>query len=112
MRRRIGIRFSDNDFSSSIRGFLNIMKERGIENYDLSKSKLVVLFNRSIEGVYWLCQASPRSSSYDKSWLRIEEKNVFLDEEVTKYVTENTSDHNYEFHVLDTMGHEPYIYSV
>lgn len=124
MPKIIGIRFSDNDFSSTVRAFLKCMLD-SIENCDadlsacypnLNKEKIVKLFNLSAPGLYWIVQNRLR---YDKSeqwepsnYLTIKEEHVFFDNEVTEYIKQVGGWENGEFHVLDTQAFKPHIYSI
>ncbi len=112
-RFKLAIRFGDNDFAKTFKALLKIISEYP-EGYDLSsKEKIVALFNKAIPGIFWLVQnrGIDRQDWDPSSYLRLEEKNIFLNKEVDDFLAENTWD-NYEFHVLDTTGHEPYMYSV
>lgn len=111
----IGIRFSDNDFWATVEGFLKNLLEVGLESYsDLSKEGIVNLFNKSAMGIYYLVQnrGDYESSPDLENYLKIETKNVYLNEEVKKYIENCNGWDNREFFVLDTKVHTPYIYSI
>jgi len=101
----IGIRFSDNDFTSTIEAFLQAILDTGIEYYvDLDKEKIVKLFNLSAPALYWLVQ---NRLQYNEDWnpstyLTISVDKVFFDDEVNEYIKNCKGWDNGEFHVLDT----------
>ncbi len=116
----IGIRFSDNDFSSTLSAFMQAIADNGIANYNIkSKDDIVTLFNRSAPGLYWLHQNMLQHSTgqeegeHINSYLKIERKHVYLDEEVKAYVDEHNGWDNGEFFVIDFSPYEkPYFYSI
>ncbi len=114
----IGIRFTDNDFGNTFRGFLTCLKLNGLESYaNLTKSDIVILFNKSSLGMYYLFQhrTGQRYTEDDArtaKYVAITEANVFLDDEVAAYIKENHGNFNHDFFVLDTAVYEPYIYTV
>ena len=110
----IGIRFSDNDFFTTVIKFLTILHETGIDNYEeLTKEKIVDLFNKSALGIYYLCQ---NRLTYDTrmpdTYLTIQVKHVFFDDEVEKHIEENNGNDNGEFFILDTENYKSYVYNV
>lgn len=115
---KFAIRFTDNDFSRVFLMLLEIMSKQGLEYYPKTKPELVALINKSLPGIYWIGS----NLGYDRpnwdpaSYLKIEERHLYLDEEVDDFISKNGWD-NGEFHVLDTtrkINDEPvpYIYSI
>ena len=117
--KKIGIRFSDNDFGTTFRGILDIIKNIGIEQYSryLTKSQFVDLINKFSAGIYYLCQNRNRyDNSLDLNYLLIDGKHLFIDEEVDNYIKELEDGwDNGEFYVLDCSNPAPkfhYVYSI
>lgn len=120
---RVGIRFSDNDFSQVVRRFLYLLKDsmeyfEG-EDKDYSKATIVSMFNETAYGLDLMFQRWATDSVSTKKYLRIAERNVFLNEEIDEYMNTkcswSTDKHgimhcwdNGEFHYMDDSG----IYSV
>lgn len=111
--RVIGIRFADNDFYFTFITFLEIVRDHGLGAYcrsgtgddDMTKADIVELCNRSLPGIYWVSQHRLRrtdSGCNPSEYLRIEEKDVLFDDEVTQYITDHDGWDNGEFFVLDT----------
>lgn len=112
----IGIHFGDNDFGNTIRAFLRNLMWEGLDSFrNQSKKDFADLYNKSCEGLYWLCQNKGnhqhRDTSTTKNYLAITEQNVFLNEEVAEFIKTNKTGFNSDFHVLDTQVFEPYIYT-
>ncbi len=112
----LGIRFPDNDYINSIQAWLKVIADQEIQSYNFtSKQQIVGLFNKSIDGIYWLVQNKMRYdvSRLDASYLTITEENVYLNEEVDKYLIEQGRNLNCEFHVVYFYINAPwyYIYS-
>lgn len=110
----LAIRFGDNDFARTFHTFLHVIDNVGINQYQCAtyaqtKQKLVELCNLSLSGLYWLAQNRLNYSHGDGSiaeYLTIKENNIFIDDEVVKFLEANASTgDNGEFHVLDTTGH-------
>lgn len=79
--QRIGIKFPDNDFYNTIRTFLVLLVVS--EPSDLTKAKIVEMFNFCAPAMYVLGQS--RDYTFDdhlKDYLRIEERHVYLDDEI------------------------------
>lgn len=53
--RRVGIRFSDNDFGTVVRAFLNLLVDRRV-SIPFTRAEVADLFNRAVPGLYWLVQ--------------------------------------------------------
>lgn len=121
----IGIRFSDNDFSQTIRKFLELLGEqhhRMLDEEDgvpFNKARIVTLFNKSVLGLYWLIQNKLEYNldieGYDQrmaDYLQIEDRHVFFDAEVAAFRESVKNNDNGEFFVLDMTQKPPYIYSI
>lgn len=94
---KIGILFSDNDFHLTVNAFLSTIElgERQINNYNripmeerYTKERIVELFNRCADSIYWMCQNGftyemrPFKLNNYKDYLKIEERHVFINSEV------------------------------
>jgi hypothetical protein len=113
MKAKLGIRYSDNDFNNTIRGFLRTFNDGVMWNrFDLAekmtKTRVVELFNTLAPGLHILYQSGYRYPGYDfdPSNIRITEENVYFDEEVDKYLQHlrDTRCGNCEFHYYDYQG--------
>lgn len=113
MEKKLGIRFSDNDFYNTLHGFFQTFHD-GItwNRHDLAgkltKARIVDLYNSLIPGIYLLFQNGYRDigHEFDPTYLKITELNVYLDEEVDDYVEElrDTQCGNSEFQYYDYHG--------
>lgn len=111
----IAIKFSDNDFSSTVQAFLKTIRDSGLDKYDLNKENIVELFNRSAHGLYWLVQnkLGYATNGFDPAvYLRITVYNVFLDDEVTEKLKTTNNWCNGEFHILNSKRFRTSVYSV
>jgi hypothetical protein len=105
----IGIRFGDNDFYNTFDAFFTMMAKRELEFYpNLTKEKVVELFNRSATGLYWLYQNGLEYRINDKmeNYLKIDINKVYFDKEVKDFIAGKDKDghaawHNGEFFVLE-----------
>jgi len=119
--QRVGIRFSDSDFSRTIRAFLTMLPaskdycwivEGDMGNTLFTKEEIVRMFNASIGGIYGLTQnyfrrlASPEANEGWEAeverignYLQITEDNVYLGDEVTDFIDENKGWFNGEFFI-------------
>lgn len=118
VRRKLGLKFGDNDFTRTFQALLRLMRDNGLECYDLNdKAKLVRLINRALPGVYWIAQDCGYSDdsvaeiASVKDYIQLREHNIYVDHEVDEFLERQGSNLNHDFHVLDTTGHQPYIYS-
>lgn len=116
----LGIRFADNDFYNTLHPFMTLVldsafvgrpesSERIFEN--VTKARVVELFNEIAFGLYMLCQNGFRyddekGQEHIRNYLKITEKNVYLDDEVTKHIEECDSWDNGEFHYADLSQHK------
>jgi hypothetical protein len=109
---KIAIRFSDNDFWYTFRHLLRLMEHVGLESYaHLDKAGLVDLLNKAIPGVYFLVQNRLRPDCLTRevdlaphisNYLKLTEKNIYIDDEVDVFVREHGHNCNRDFHILDT----------
>lgn len=104
--KKLAIRFSDNDFYNTMDAFFTILNKRGIHHYEnLSKEKIVKLFNISAPGLYWLYQKGYESNlemeEHMSKYIQIKIDNVYIDDEVDKYIQDHNGWDNCEFFVLD-----------
>lgn len=112
--KKLGIRFSDNDFTCTWRAILNVIAANGLSAYShLNKAQLAELLNETSYAMYLLAQNRYR---YDPGlgqddYLHIEEKHIFIDDEVTAFIKEKVWD-NGEFHYLDEQTYGGYIGSI
>ena len=109
----IGIRFPDNDFGNTVRGFLRNLMWSHINATDLTAEELTELFNETADAVYRLCQDfdGPSAGAY----IRIKLTDVFLGEAAGTKGRELTAtgQANGDYHVLCWPGgSDPYIYTV
>jgi hypothetical protein len=113
MKTKLGIRYSDNDFNNTIRGFLRTFHDGIMWNHrdiidKLTKPRIVALFNSLVPGLYLLYQHGYRDirRESDPPRIKITEENVFLDEEVDEYLTwlKEEKMGNCEFHYYDYHG--------
>lgn len=114
---KIGIRFSDNDFTNTFRSVLTIFKEmylyRGEDFQKLTKEKILEIVLEMAP----ICYKSFQSNDFDidnntREWVTSSRVQIFLNDEVDNYVEKNNGWDNHEFHILDLNQHEPYIYSI
>lgn len=115
--KKLAIRFSDNDFYYTIAAFLRVLLPDESFTHHLAndlkftKAQIVELFNGMAYSLYLLKQNAWRYKPGEntQSYLKITEKNVYLDGEVDSYLAEHTWD-NGEFFCVDFT--EAYIWSV
>ena len=103
MIKLIGIRFGDNDFYNLFDGWFALFHKRGVGYYqDLNKKKIANLFNKSASGVYWLYQNGLEYNlEHDPSnYLKIKSHQIYIDDEVTRYINDEKEFKNGEFFVL------------
>lgn len=105
---KIGILFSDNDFYLTLEAFMRqllyteqLFKEPFVKR--LTKPRLVMLFNSTATGLYWLYQ---NRFEYSLDWeagkyLQIEEKHVYLGDEVDAFLKDRQQWANGEFQWVD-----------
>lgn len=113
---KIGIKFSDNDFGHSIRGFLKLFVDSAIVDVEqqITKERIVELFNSTISGIYWICQNGYLYNTDEgfhdlrDRWLHIELRHVYLGQEVLDFIKENDNWYNSEFHYVDLERKEVY----
>ena len=97
MRKMIGIRFGDNDFQNSIRKFLlNIISKL---EFEPTKEQVVILFNETIYGCYLAFQNRFEYNICNEihlkdTYLKITLNDVYIDTEVTDYITNNPGQDN------------------
>lgn len=110
MANRIGIAFGDNDFASTFLPFLSLLSGH-LRVHELTKSDIVKLVERSIVGVFYLCQEMDLESTWDPlDTLRITEDQVLFDDEVGAKLMDGGN--NRDFFVLDMSSPRgPYVYS-
>ncbi len=101
----IGIRFGDNDFHLTCNAFMLLLSKADWPN--LTKAKIVELFNRSAPGIYWVSQNGLEYSTEKEEiermnkYIQIEESQVYFDEEVNEFMTIGAEGLNGDFFVLD-----------
>ena len=106
---KLGITIHDNDFSSTLDPFLKLM----VDDYwfgkwhNLTKERVITLFNTAAIGLYLVCQARPRGLPSDykehskeeiermRRYLTISERNVFLGDEVIEKYNQLMQTRNY-----------------
>jgi len=113
MKAKLGIRFSDNDFMHTVIGFLRVIHDGAMYNprevaENLTKARVVQLFNSMAPGLYQLYQNGYTSRlEWDAAkWLNIIGENVYLDDEVDEYADKLRAIRcgNGEFHYYDYHG--------
>lgn len=120
--KKIGIRFSDNDFYNTLHGFFRTLADSMLWNQrdlteNLTKARIVSLFNNMNYDLYQLYQNGFCPPGHDRTeeenrqrltaWLTIKEENVYFDEEVDSYIEEmrGPGGHlNSEFQYFDLEG--------
>lgn len=102
--KKLGIRFSDNDFATTFHALLNIMGDQGLDSYPADRKKLTDLINKALPGLYWISQNRGRYETQCDivSYLKIDTKHIYIDGEVDAFLKERDGWDNGEFHVLDT----------
>lgn len=96
MKQATGIRFGDNDFVNTLLPFFQHI----VANLDFepTKEQLVKIFNESSYGFYLAFQnCFNYENEGTKDYLEIDVSRVYIGDEVTKYVTEETNFHNHDF---------------
>ncbi len=101
----IAIHFPDRDFQCTLRNFLEILALSDITveylgyntkvDKDLSKSQIVELFNELAFGLYLLYQKQYRyeqPQEHLRTYLKIKESNVYINDEVVKCLEEEKED--------------------
>jgi hypothetical protein len=91
--KQIYIRFAgDNDFITTVQAFVKTIAPRVFfENIDITKAKIVELFNEHAYSIYVLHQSNYEKTPREdlKEYLRIEEKDVYFDDEVKEFTDYN-----------------------
>lgn len=110
---KILIRFGDNDFWSTFHGVLAIFLEawQHNEKNDFTKKQICEIINETSLGVYMVRQnqfeysngsTMPEHFEHIRKYLKIDETNIYINEEVDKYLQDIAHDGNCENFVLDT----------
>ena len=112
---KIGIRFGDNDYQREFVAVLKIFQNYYEKHLDLpySKSDLVKIINELSTGIFLMetrrrfAEESEKIEFY-RSYIKLSEKDVFLNEEVDNFIANNPYGWNHDFHFLDTdlIGYE------
>lgn len=119
--KKIGIRFSDNDFYNTLYGFFRVLADGVLWNHHslpetLTKARIVQLFNSTNYALYQLYQHGFRPPHHNRTeeedqqrittWLTITEENVYFNEEVDQYVDHLRTSQcgNSEFQYFDLEG--------
>lgn len=116
--KKIGIRFSDNDFYYTVTAFLRVLLPDESFTHHLAndikftKAQIVELFNGMAYSLYLLKQNAWRykPGATIKTYLQITEDKVYLDEEVDSFIKECNGWYNGEFFAVDFT--EAYIWSL
>jgi len=104
--KRVGINFGDNDFGNTLRPFVQVLLDAYNWGSDtaknLTKEKVVELFNESSWGLYLLFQHRHGWTVYEgtKDYLKIDINHVLTDKEVDEYFLQ-TWRHNGHFYWVD-----------
>lgn len=111
--RRLGIRFGDNDFSTTCTWFLRLILpeppvwEVAPRSVTFTRAQVVTLFNETALGIYLMKQnrfeydMEPAEVEHIRAYLRITEDQVYIDDEVGAYVEGNQEMLNGEFFAVD-----------
>lgn len=109
---KLGIRFPDNDFYDTMRGFLTLISLNGADAYvsaknlESSKKKICELFMATALEIYCVCQN--KSHKYEnmnlQTYFKLTSGDVFIGEEVDQYLFAAKGWDNSEFFYLDEFG--------
>jgi hypothetical protein len=109
---KLGIRFADNDFYNTMRGFLTLISIDGVDAYgsknnpEALKKKICDLFMATALEIYCVCQK--KSHKYDnmnlQTYFKLKTADVFVGEEVDQYLFAAQGWDNSEFFYLDEFG--------
>lgn len=105
----IGIKFSDNDFRTTLKFFLKTLSE-SIEWHEkeFSKKEIVFLFNKMASGFYWMYQDRFRDLNQENletsdmeitKYLQTDEDHIYIDQELHDFLATTTWE-NAEFHYV------------
>jgi len=99
---KIAIKFGDNDFYNTFYGVLETIKNAKKWNSSLTEDKeeLCKIINEISYGIY-LAYQNPFPNENIKEYLKIKPKQLLINEEVTKYLTETEWD-NSDTYVFDS----------
>lgn len=102
--KKLGIRFSDNDFGNTFRALLETMEREGLDQYPTNREELAKLINKALPGIYWISQNRGRYETKCDivSYLKIDPEDLYIDSEIDLFLKENEGWDNGEFHVLST----------
>jgi hypothetical protein len=106
----LGIRFTDNDFCTTISSFMKVVISNGEIFKIKDKAKLRWLINESLFAFYITSQnvleyngLQYLDASYIKSmkkYLTVDECDIYIDDEVTDFIHENKKWYNGEFQFI------------
>ena len=104
----IGIRFHDNDFWSTIHAFLGYIQQHFLQNREKCsqdrialKAEIASMFNETAYEFYLMDSVLRMPESDGPSiqkYLEIEDKNVFINDEVSQHLAKYEFGDNSEFH--------------
>lgn len=105
---KLGIRFPDNDFSNTVRTVLDLFSKsfKILETdnpIDLVKERLKNRINASLKGVCEIVQTYKFDDVLDEqleTYLQIDSKNIFINDEVDTHIENCNGWDNFEFHIL------------
>ena len=101
----IGIRFHDNDFWLTIHIFLGYIQQHFMQNREKCnqdrialKAEIVGMFNEMAYEFYLMHSAPGSDGPSIQKYLEIEDKNVFINDEVSQHLAKYEFEDNSEFH--------------
>ena len=104
--KKLGIHFADRDFVGDVRNFMGVF-EYCWRGCCFNKSQIVQLFNQAIGPLYWVRKGNVELGGYGShdfpnlSFLKISERNVYIDDEVDALIAEHEGNINGEFVYID-----------
>lgn len=119
--KKIGIKFSDNDFYYTFTAFLRFLlpdetyTHHMAQTIKYTKKQVADLFNVMALGIYLVKQNAWRygdanSFLHTQEYLKIKESDVMLDDEVDKFIADNPNGCNSEAFFVDFT--EAYIWTI
>jgi len=120
--KKLGIRFSDNDFSTVVITFIRLLSENMFcyqkdETSEQLKDRVKKIFKLSVGGIYVAAQNQLTYGDIEHTIKYLEEHEVYvyIDDEVDSYIHECEEWDNGEFFIIDFTNSEHengYIYSI
>lgn len=105
--KRVGINFGDNDFGNVLRAFcenlLTAYRNDPKRVGNFTRDQIITLFNELSYGLYIMHQSRWERNDIDhiKSYLKITDREILIDEEMTDYFLNQTWRHNHDCYWVD-----------